>query len=187
LRSHLFFAHVRAATGTPTARANCHPFAHDRWLFMHNGQVAGYAHLRRDLEARLPDALYAARSGSTDSELLFLLLMARIEAGEEVVTAAAQVLQAVAARMHETGVTGPLRFAAALTDGRTLYAFRTANDAKPPSLYLGTHAGGTVVVSEPLDDDERWEAVPQDHAVVVDDRGVALRALPTWSAAPLPA
>lgn len=187
LRSHLFFAHVRAATGTPTARANCHPFAHGRWLFMHNGQVAGYAQLRRDLEARLPDALYSVRSGSTDSELLFLLLMARIEAGEEAVTAAAQVLQTVSTQMHEVGITGPLRFAAALTDGRTLYAFRTANDAKPPTLYLGAHAGGTVVASEPLDDDGTWHAVPHDHAVVVDDRGVVLRRLPAWSAAPLPA
>jgi glutamine amidotransferase len=187
LRSHLFFAHVRAATGTPTARANCHPFAHGRWLFMHNGQVAGYANLRRELEARLPDALYAARSGTTDSELLFLLLMARIEAGEEVIAAATQVLKTVAACMHEAGVTGPLRFTAALTDGRTLYAFRTANDAKPPSLYLGAQAGGTVVASEPLDDDGTWRAVPDDHAVVIDDRGVALHALPAWTAAPLSA
>jgi predicted glutamine amidotransferase len=187
LRSHAFFAHVRAATGTPTARANCHPFAHGRWLFMHNGQVAGYATLRRDLEARLPDALGALRRGATDSELLFLLLMARIEAGEEVVAAAVQVLHTVSAGMHEAGVTGPLRFAAALTDGRTLYAFRTASDARPPSLYLGTHAGGTVIVSEPLDEASPWHAVPEDHAVVVDDGGVALHALPAWSAAPLPA
>lgn len=186
LRSHLFFAHVRAATGTPTARANCHPFAHGRWLFMHNGQVAGYATLRRDLEARLPDALHAARSGSTDSELLFLLLMAHIEAGEEVIAAAAQALRTVAACMHEAGVTGPLRFAAALTDGRRLYAFRTASDAQPPTLYLGSHAGGTVVASEPLDDDGTWHAVPDGHAVVIDDRGLALHALPAWSAAPQP-
>src|SRR6185312_8426765 len=39
VRSRMFFAHVRAATGTPTSRANCHPFAQGRFLFMHNGQV----------------------------------------------------------------------------------------------------------------------------------------------------
>jgi len=37
LQSHLFFAHVRAATGTAITRANCHPFACGKWLFMHNG------------------------------------------------------------------------------------------------------------------------------------------------------
>ncbi len=41
VHSRLFFAHVRSATGTATAQANCHPFAHGRLLFMHNGQVGG--------------------------------------------------------------------------------------------------------------------------------------------------
>jgi len=39
LQSHLFFAHVRAATGTAVTRQNCHPFACGRWMFMHNGFV----------------------------------------------------------------------------------------------------------------------------------------------------
>ena len=42
VRSRVFFAHVRASTGTASTRANCHPFAHGRHLFMHNGQVGGY-------------------------------------------------------------------------------------------------------------------------------------------------
>src|SRR4051812_7858686 len=47
LRSHLFFAHVRAATGTAVTRQNCHPFACGRWMFMHNGFVGGWSRLRR--------------------------------------------------------------------------------------------------------------------------------------------
>src|SRR5262249_3406954 len=39
VRSRLFFAHVRAATGSGIARTNCHPFRHGKWLFMHNGQI----------------------------------------------------------------------------------------------------------------------------------------------------
>ena len=57
VRSHLFFTHVRAATGTASTRANCHPFALGRWLFMHNGQIGGYAQVKRRLEALIPDAL----------------------------------------------------------------------------------------------------------------------------------
>ena len=45
---------------------------------MHNGQIGGYAGVRRALEAQLPERLYAARRGATDSELLFLLALARI-------------------------------------------------------------------------------------------------------------
>ena len=48
--SPLIFAHVRASTGTETTRANCHPFAHGNWMFMHNGQIGGYELCRRPLE-----------------------------------------------------------------------------------------------------------------------------------------
>src|SRR5471030_724491 len=33
IRSRLFFAHVRASTGTPVTRPNCHPFVYGRTLF----------------------------------------------------------------------------------------------------------------------------------------------------------
>src|SRR3712207_8568576 len=74
--SRIFFAHVRASTGTSTTRANCHPFAHGRHLFMHNGQIGGYARIKRRLEATIPDALYDARLGTTDSEAIFLAALA---------------------------------------------------------------------------------------------------------------
>jgi len=54
IRSGLFLAHVRASTGTATSRANCHPFAHGKWLFMHNGQIGGYERIRRRLEGMIP-------------------------------------------------------------------------------------------------------------------------------------
>src|SRR6516162_5403644 len=58
IRSHLFFAHVRASTGTATTRPNCHPFAHRQWLFMHNGQIGNWSLIRRKVEALIPDAYY---------------------------------------------------------------------------------------------------------------------------------
>ena len=42
---------------------------------MHNGQIGHFDRLRRGLEARLDDVLYAQKLGSTDSELIFLLMM----------------------------------------------------------------------------------------------------------------
>src|ERR1700737_3381918 len=56
IRSTLFLAHVRAATGTATIRTNCHPFAADRYLFMHNGQIGGWPRVRRVLESHIPDS-----------------------------------------------------------------------------------------------------------------------------------
>ena len=42
IESPLFLAHVRATTGTPVQQTNCHPFRHGRWLFVHNGVLAGF-------------------------------------------------------------------------------------------------------------------------------------------------
>jgi predicted glutamine amidotransferase len=152
LSSHLFFAHVRAATAGGIARQNCHPFRHGRHLFMHNGQIGGYAQLRRTLEARLPDSLYAARRGATDSELLFLLALARVHAGAEPAAAVLAVLDDTAALMRQQGITQALRFAAVLSDGEQLLAFRIASDDEPPTLYLRRTRMGITVASEPLCD-----------------------------------
>lgn len=168
VRSPLFFAHVRAATGTAIARANCHPFGHATCLFMHNGQIGGYGKVRRQIENLIPDALYASRSGTTDSEAIFLAAMARGAAGDAL-GAFTGVLSTVRAITRDAGINEALRFAAAFTNGETLYAFRWACDAKAPTLYWRHDAGGLHVVSEPLDETRGiWSALPQGSVLVAD-------------------
>jgi glutamine amidotransferase len=166
IRAGLFFAHVRAATGTATTRANCHPFTHGRWMFMHNGQIGGYQRVRRQLENLIPDDLYLSRSGTTDSEAIFLAAMADgLE--HDPVGAMARTLRRVSGFMAEAGIAEALRFTAALTDGRDLFAFRWASDTRPATLYWREQAGSLIVVSEPLDGGrEGWEALPKSCAVI---------------------
>ncbi|MCW3473133.1 class II glutamine amidotransferase [Limobrevibacterium gyesilva] len=160
VRSGVFFAHVRASTGTAISRANCHPFAVGRFLFMHNGQIGGWPTVRRGVEAMIPDSLYTARQGTTDSEAILFAAMARgLE--DDPVGAIAGTLGRVQALMSAGGVTAPLRFTAALTDGERLWAFRWASDARPPTLYWREDETGLVVVSEPIDGHRAdWQAVP---------------------------
>ena len=59
IRSPLFLAHVRAASpGMPVQQTNCHPFRHGKWLFVHNGYVADWPHLRRELTMAVDPELY---------------------------------------------------------------------------------------------------------------------------------
>ena len=58
IRTPLLFAHIRASTGTPVQRTNCHPFRHGRWLWMHNGAVGGFHELKRDLMMAVDPSLY---------------------------------------------------------------------------------------------------------------------------------
>lgn len=166
VRSHLFFAHVRAATDTATTRANCHPFAVGRFMFMHNGQVGGYKTIRRRMESFIADDIYADRHGTTDTETLFLIALS-LGLADNPVNAIEATLRLVITEMGRSGVTAPLRFTAALTDGETIWAFRWASDGEPATLYFQRGEDGTLVVSEPFDDRrDCWTQVPPGHALI---------------------
>jgi predicted glutamine amidotransferase len=163
VKSGLFLAHVRASTGTATSRNNCHPFTHGAWSFMHNGQIGGYDAFRRDADMMIPDDLYPARKGATDSEALFLVAIAEGLADDPrgaLERASARFITLARAKGQ-----GPhLRMTAALSDGKRLYAVRYATDEAAPSLYYrwSDSRGGMAVVSEPLEaEEDGWCEVPE--------------------------
>jgi len=164
IRSSLFFAHVRAATATPTTRSNCHPFVCGRWMFMHNGYVGNWTRVRRKVEALIPDALYGSRVGTTDSEAVFLAILG---AGAEHDPIAATLRTLVALSEIGRHYKDPLRFTAALTDGRNLYAFRYAANDQANTLYYRSADDNLLLASEPLDKNrENWNPVPPNHMLV---------------------
>ena len=165
LRSHLFFAHVRAATGTAVTRQNCHPFACGRWLFMHNGFVGSWNRLRRKVEALIPDRLYPSRLGTTDSEAVFLAMVgAGIE--HDALAATRNVLLALGELVNENGLRERRRFTSALSNGRDLFAFRFAENDTANSLYFREDGDQVIVVSEPYDKEPDWSEVPANHVLI---------------------
>jgi predicted glutamine amidotransferase len=177
IRSHLFFAHVRAATGTPITRPNCHPFACRSWMFMHNGYVGGWPRLRRRVEGLIPDEIYPSRIGTTDSEALFLAIVgAGID--RDPVAATAEILSRLRRMLTEGTNHDALRFTSAFANGRDLYAFRySVNDESNSLYYRAAGSRGLVVVSEPLDSSEDWTPVPSNH-VLIARAGEAPQLLP---------
>lgn len=185
IESHLFFAHVRASTGTPTGRVNCHPFRHGEWLFMHNGQIGGYGKLRHELDRRISDENYTDRLGATDSEAIFLLAVGH-GLKDDPKGALARTIGEVEALMREHGVTSPLRASIAVTDGKQVVALRYSSDHSSPTLYclrggclqghMKCEVGPAVLVlSEPLDDaGGDWTEVPEAHMLVARDGGIEL-------------
>lgn len=162
VRSALFFAHVRASTGPATARANCHPFAVGKWMFMHNGQIGRYCAVKRRLDGLIPDELYQHRSGTTDSEALFLAAFGQGLTADPV-GAITRTLHVVHGMMLDAGIEEPLRATIAVTDGRDLHALRWASDNCAPTLYWRQTEHDLMVVSEPLDRERAlWREVPQN-------------------------
>ncbi len=82
LPARLAFAHVRAASlGSTVGEENCHPFAQGRFLFMHDGELAGFGRFKQRLIAELDPATYAAVEGTSDSEHAFALFLDELGGG----------------------------------------------------------------------------------------------------------
>jgi glutamine amidotransferase len=134
IRSRLFFAHVRASTGTPVQQTNCHPFRHGRWLWMHNGSIARFHEVKRDLTLAVDPRLYADIAGSTDSEVLFYLALTfGLDKDPPAAVQRAVGLVEAVGRAH--GVEHPVRLTVAASDGAQVWAFRYASGGRSASLY----------------------------------------------------
>ncbi len=174
IASRLFFAHVRASTGTPTSRTNCHPFRHGRHLFMHNGQIGEFERIRRELTLRIRPELFRHLQGTTDSELFFFLLLGH-GLDDDPGAAFALGVREVLDVMAKAGVTAPFRMTAAVSDGESIHALRYADDDRAPTLYYGNTEGrqsgeSVLILSEPLDQKTgSWTALPQSHMLSATD------------------
>jgi glutamine amidotransferase len=185
VRTPLFFAHVRASTGTPVQRTNCHPFRHGRWLWMHNGALRGFHETKRELLAAIDPSLYADIEGSTDSEALFFLALTfgLVDDPFAAVSRAVGFVEKVG-RSH--GVVDPVQMTVATTDGESVWVFRYSSEGKSRSLFFSTKVASLrqlhpevevlhrlseearFVVSEPLRDlPGAWNEVPESSAGVV--------------------
>src|SRR5436309_2717445 len=185
VRSHLFFAHIRAAIGSAVQQTNCHPFRHGRWLFMHNGFIADFAAIKRDLVLAIDPSLYPEIKGQADTEVLFYLALT-LGLEDDPPAAVAQAIglvEAIAAR-HE--VPYPFQGTIATTDGETIWAFRYSSERDSRTLFYTTDVptlrelypqrqlfqevsdNARLIVSEPLGDVSGvWNEVPESTYGVV--------------------
>ena len=135
LRSPLFFAHVRAAVGSPVQQTNCHPFAYDRWLFMHNGYIDSFAKIKRDVMFAVDPSLYPQVKGSTDSEALFYLALT-FGLADDPPAAIARAIGIIEACARTRGITYPFQGTIATSDGDRLWVFRYSSEGKSRSLFF---------------------------------------------------
>ena len=169
IASPIIFAHVRAATGTEVSKLNCHPFAHRNWMFMHNGQIGGYEHCRRPLEALLDDEYFRLRHGTTDSELFFLL-MVQNGLEDDPLGALRTTISQITEVADACGADEPFKLTVCFSNGESLYACRHSSDGPPPSLYWQVRGDGVLVASEPSDCNRSpWKEVAADSILIVAD------------------
>lgn len=185
VETRLLFAHVRASTGTPVQRSNCHPFRHGNWLWMHNGLIRGFHDLKRDLAFAVDPALYPHIEGSTDSEMLFFLALT-FGLEDDPIRGVARAVGFVEDLASRRGVPNPVQATMATSNGESVWAFRYSSERKTRTLYHSTDVTQLrllhpeveqlnrlgpetrLVVSEPLLDlPGAWREVPESSVGII--------------------
>jgi glutamine amidotransferase len=185
ISSRLFFAHIRASTGTAIQETNTHPFRYGSWLWMHNGAIREFPRVRRELVLAVDESLYPSIEGTTDSETMFFLALT-FGLESDPIGAVERMVGLVEATGRRHGVEHPIQMTIATTDGRSIWAFRYSSEGDSRSLYFSTRMDALkaaypdsvelaqlsdetrVVVSEPLGDlAGAWNEVPESHVGIV--------------------
>jgi predicted glutamine amidotransferase len=169
MTSPLFFSHVRAAAAPPVQQTNCHPFRYGDWMFMHNGYLAEFSKVKRDLTFAVDPSLYPHIHGTTDSEVLFHLALTN-GLQDDPVAAMTTTIGMIEETGRSKGIPFPMQGTLAVTDGTTIWAFRYSSQGRSRTLFHSADVetmrelypdlaslhllsdNARVVVSEPLND-----------------------------------
>lgn len=160
---------VRGATApAPVEDSGAQPFTSGRWLFAHNGAVDGFrthgvaARLRRSLSEQRESQILSA----SDSEVLFALVLDRLDAGASMAEAVSDTIGFV------RSVAGG-RLNLVLTDGARIVATRSGD-----ALSGRCDPDAVHIASEPFDDAPTWQSLPDHHLVEATVDSFATTALP---------
>lgn len=193
--SNCFLAHIRAASQGGVTPFNCHPFHHQRFLFMHNGNIGGFSKIKRHIRHELSDPIYDWVKGQTDSEHVAGLFLENFyrEKASFIATDIARILVKTFKQLlhiqKKYDVSEPNFLNYVVTDGRNLVASRYTNAKEEASTLYYTYGtqfscdegichipqsedkrGAVLVVSEKLDSRRsEWHEVPLNHMLLVHD------------------
>ncbi len=170
------FVHVRgASTGMAIAQTNSHPFAKEKYLFMHNGVTENFRTTwMRMMRRQLLDEYYSGIEGTTDSEHVFALFLSNLhrENGKPCDMAEC-LLQTIdqmwsLAQQFDSHVVLNL----ALSDGETNIVTNFSTFPVAASLYFIENPRrfpqSVLVCSERMFDDPAWQPVPLNHYIRAD-------------------
>jgi predicted glutamine amidotransferase len=188
--SPLFITHIRAAIGSPVQQTNCHPFRRGRWLFVHNGYIADFHLLRRELMLAIAPELFAEVHGSTDTEVVFYLALT-LGLEREPIAALERAVGIIEQMARRHGIAGAVQATFGVSDGESVWAVRYATEGPARSLFASADVDSIrslhpdnprfqrlspddrLIVSEPFSDlPGVWQEIPEATAVTVRRGGV---------------
>ena len=161
-----------ASRGMAIVHSNSHPFAKEKYLFMHNGVTENFrGALMRVLRHELLDEDYAGIEGTTDSEHIFALFLSNLHRQNgrpaDMVECLLQTIDQMLsfARKFDS----QLVLNIALSDGESNVVTNFSTFPVAASLYFIENPQpvprSVLICSERLFQDSAWQPVPQNHFV----------------------
>jgi ergothioneine biosynthesis protein EgtC len=172
IRTTCLLGYVRSATaGQALDMSNTQPFVYGDWTFIHNGFIDGFRDpdgrafarkVQQDLPAKILDGL----AGSTDSELIFAWIVAKMDKSGELHSALIDAIGELADLLENR----PARLCFIISNGRQTAAVRHAIGAAAPTLYRLEHGSrypdAILFASEPLYEDPGWTLMEEGSLVI---------------------
>lgn len=167
------------------------------YLWMHNGGIEGFRQIKRRLRQSLPDRLYHAVEGTTDSKHAFAVFLnlwgdtERAVSASELGRTLVRTVEQLERWAIEADIIGPSYYNFAVTDGQNVAALRYVSDQRlePASLYYSAgkkyacHDGlcqmvdgqpdeqAVIIASERLTEQKSdWVRVAPNHVLTVTAR-----------------
>lgn len=184
--AHTVVAHVRRATVGIPAIENTHPFAHGRWIFVHNGTVPDFLKVRDRMIEEIDPLLRNDIAGTTDSEHIFYYILSlHLKHPEQpLMEIMRQAIRQVADWSAEVTPGRKVGLNMIMTDGdhfagsrfgRTLWHLERDYTFECPICgrshvhhERGADYRSVEIASEPLSD-ENWLEIPDSHVYTVDE------------------
>jgi glutamine amidotransferase len=154
---------------------------------MHNGSIAQFHDVKRDLLLAVDPSLYPDLEGSTDSEAFFFLALT-LGLEDDPPAAVERAVGFIEKVGRDHGIRYPVQMTVATSDGRRIWGFRYSSERKSRSLFYSTLVETLrtlypdnplfhelsdetrVVVSEPLGDlAGAWNEVPESSYGVIEE------------------
>lgn len=187
IRSGTVVSSLRNATpGMSIGAGGLAPLVIDEWTFALNGYMTGFHDgIKRQIHQRLSEGVYRHLRDGSDTEALFLLALQAMADGADPAGALSHVIRVVrelagerARRRSDEERAGVAQLNMILSSADRTAVSRASSVEATNSLYRAsfpghheTMPGGTVVASEALDADERWERVEPQSVLSVGPDG----------------
>ena len=176
IKSSCFCGHVRAATNGNVSDGNCHPFAWQHYLFMHNGGVGNFIKVKRHLRHQLDDDVYEWIKGETDTEHIYAMFIQCLKDYQnpgtaEIITALKQTITRLNKLVDQYGGGEVSHYNLCFTNGKQLFATRySSNPNTSPAASLYYSLGSEFAFTQGDSHMEKVDKGECDCALVCSER-----------------